>query len=68
MGALAVVNGGTFINGLDDDIHNISEELLSDEHVNNGSGTLNGVPLEDVMIVAKDDDSGVGLLEVGAVP
>ena len=41
--ALAVVEGGTSIKGLADASHHTSEELLSDGHVDNGSGTKDGV-------------------------
>ena len=42
-GALAVVEGGTSIKGLADASHHTSEELLSDGHIDNGSGTKDGV-------------------------
>ena len=41
--ALAVVEGGTSIKGLADTSHHTSEELLSDGHVGNNSGTKDDV-------------------------
>ena len=64
MGALAVFEGGTSINGLTNTIHHTSKEFLSDGNIDNSFNTLGGVPVKDVTIVAKDDNSNVVLVEV----
>ena len=63
-GALAAVEGGAAVDGLPDAVDDASEELGADGDVDDGAGALDGVPLEDVAIVAEDDDSDVVLLKV----
>jgi len=63
-GALAVVEADASIDGLADAVHNAAKELVADGDVDDGAGTLDSVPLEDVNIVTEDDNSHVALLEV----
>ena len=62
-GALAGVEGGSAVDGLPDAVDDASEELGSDGDVDDGSGPLDSVPLEDVTIVAENHNSYVGLFE-----
>jgi len=63
-GALAGVEGGSFVDWLTDTVNDASEELLTDWDVDDGSGTLDGVTLKDVTIISEDDNSDVVLLQV----
>jgi len=63
-GALAGVEAGPAIDGLADAVHDAAEELVTDGDVDDGAGPLDGVPLEDVDVVAEDDHPDVVLLEV----
>ena len=63
-GAIAPIEGGAAVDGLADFVHDAAEELVADGHVDDGLGPLDGVPLDDVDVVAEDDDPQVVLLEV----
>ena len=62
--ALAVVEGGSAVDGLADAVDDAAEELLADGDVDDGPGPLDSVSLQDVAIVSEDDDADVVLLEV----
>mmetsp|Transcript_24779 Transcript_24779/g.45972 ORF Transcript_24779/g.45972 Transcript_24779/m.45972 type:complete len:512 (+) Transcript_24779:271-1806(+) len=63
-GSLAVIEGGTSIDGLTDTVHDTSEELVTNGNVDNGTGTLDSVSLKNVTIITKNHNSHVVLLKV----
>ena len=63
-GTLAGVEAGPAVDGLADAVRDAAEELVADGDVDDGAGPLDGVPLEDVDVVAEDDHPDVVLLEV----
>mmetsp|Transcript_21888 Transcript_21888/g.36066 ORF Transcript_21888/g.36066 Transcript_21888/m.36066 type:complete len:302 (-) Transcript_21888:151-1056(-) len=66
--ALAVVQTGAPINGLSNTINNTSQKLRSDGNIHNGTGTLHGVSLKNITIVAENNNSHIVLFQVKSHP
>jgi len=62
--ALGSLDGSLSVDGLTESIDSAAEERVSDGHVNDGSGTLDDVSLQDLTIVSEDNDSNVVVLQV----
>merc|ERR1719412_1741247 len=61
---LLASNGALAVNGVTQSVHNAAKDLVTDGHVNDGSGPLDDVSLLDELVVTEHDHTDVVGLQV----